>query len=203
MPTAGGVDAIAEAADPEVPRWTRVPSPYTRANAEQFVEKAERVVGCRDRADLGRPRRRPLGRHARVARLERGESAEIGFWLAKPARGNGYLIEAAREVLDFAFEPSGLDLQAHRVARGRRQRGLGARRTPPRIPLRGSRAQGTLGPRASVTTAGSRRFSRRTTGRRSPGRCSRTDPESAAHGRMTSCLRCPRCRDSSTSCGRA
>ena len=41
IPTDADVDAITEAAqDPEVPRWTRVPSPYTRENAERFVANA-------------------------------------------------------------------------------------------------------------------------------------------------------------------
>ena len=41
MPTEADVDAITEAAqDPEVPRWTTLPSPYARADAEQFIAKA-------------------------------------------------------------------------------------------------------------------------------------------------------------------
>ncbi len=47
VPTEADVDAIAEAAqDPEVPRWTTLPSPYARADAEEFIAKA---------ADGGRP----------------------------------------------------------------------------------------------------------------------------------------------------
>ena len=44
-------------------------------------------------------------------RVERGDSAEIGYWMAAPARGHGYLTEAARAVIDFAFDPQGLDLK--------------------------------------------------------------------------------------------
>jgi len=43
-PVPGDVDAITEACqDPEIPRWTRVPSPYTRAHAVEFVERSART----------------------------------------------------------------------------------------------------------------------------------------------------------------
>ena len=111
-PTAADVDAITEAAqDPEVPRWTTLPSPYSRRDAEQFIVKAaewwdaesELTWGIRvDDHWVGM-----LGLH----RLERGGSAEIGYWMAQPARGHGYLTEACRAVIDFAFEADGLDLK--------------------------------------------------------------------------------------------
>jgi len=112
IPTAADVDAITEAAqDPEVPRWTTLPSPYARRDAEQFIVKAaewwdaesELTWGIRVDDDwVGM-----LGLH----RLERGGSAEIGYWMALSARGHGYLTEAARAVIDFAFDPDGLDLK--------------------------------------------------------------------------------------------
>ena len=43
-PAPGDIDAITEACqDPEIPRWTRVPSPYTRAHATDFVERSART----------------------------------------------------------------------------------------------------------------------------------------------------------------
>ena len=43
-PARGDIDAITEACqDPEIPRWTRVPSPYTRAHATDFVERSART----------------------------------------------------------------------------------------------------------------------------------------------------------------
>jgi len=39
IPTEADIDAITAACqDPEVPRWTTVPSPYTRKNAVEFIE---------------------------------------------------------------------------------------------------------------------------------------------------------------------
>ncbi|GAA1945718.1 GNAT family protein [Microbacterium deminutum] len=112
IPTEADLDAITEAAqDPEVPRWTTLPSPYARADAEQFVGKVaewwdaetDLVWGIRvDGRWVG-----ALGLH----RVQRGGSAEIGYWMALPARGKGYLTEAARAAIDFAFDPGGLDLK--------------------------------------------------------------------------------------------
>lgn len=112
IPTGADIDRITEAAqDPEVPRWTTLPSPYVRQDAEEFIAKAadwwdaETELTWGIRADdrwVGM-----LGLH----RVERGGSAEIGYWMAAPARGQGYLTEAARSVVDFAFDEGGLDLK--------------------------------------------------------------------------------------------
>jgi RimJ/RimL family protein N-acetyltransferase len=135
VPTEADIDAITDAAqDPEVPRWTTLPSPYVRADAEGFIAKAtgwwdaETELTWGIRADdrwVGM-----LGLH----RVERGDSAEIGYWMAAPARGRGYLTEAARAVIDFAFDPQGLGLKrvvwravVGNVASARAARALGFR----------------------------------------------------------------------------
>ena len=110
IPTHADVDAITQAAqDPEVPRWTTLPTPYTRADAEDFIGKAtswwestsELTWGIRvDGVWIGM-----IGLHG----TKPGGDAEIGFWMAKDARGFGYLTEAAARVIDFAFaEPLSL-----------------------------------------------------------------------------------------------
>jgi RimJ/RimL family protein N-acetyltransferase len=57
------LDAVTAACqDPEIPRWTFVPSPYTRADAEAFLarsadEQAAEKAGFRDTGELvGSPR---------------------------------------------------------------------------------------------------------------------------------------------------
>lgn len=105
IPVAADVEAITEAAqDPEVPRWTTLPSPYTRSHAEDFVAKAaswwdegtELTWGIRvDGSWVGM-----IGLH----RVSVDGDAEIGFWMANAARGHGYLTEAAASVIDFAFD---------------------------------------------------------------------------------------------------
>lgn len=110
IPVAADIAAITEAAqDPDVPRWTTLPSPYTRSHAEDFITQsatrwdngtdlvwAIRVEG----AWVG-----SIGLHG----VSLGGAAEIGFWMAAPARAHGYLTEAATGVIDFAFaEPLSL-----------------------------------------------------------------------------------------------
>lgn len=91
--------------DPLTQQWTTVPSPYTRAHAEQFVR--ERVVEGWRRADylalavadpasdvfLGTVDLRPDGQGA----------AEIGFGLHPDARGRGVMTAAVRAVAGWAF----------------------------------------------------------------------------------------------------
>lgn len=110
-PTEADVDAIAAgASDPEVPRWTVVPSPYTRADAEDFVEKTTRWwdegTEFTWAIHLADGFAGMIGLH----RAAPGGSAEIGYWMAPAARGKGYLVEAARAVVDFGFAPGGLAL---------------------------------------------------------------------------------------------
>lgn len=134
VPTASDIDAItAGAQDPEVPRWTTLPSPYERRHAEDFIRLAGEwwdagteltwsirvdgtwigMMGLRDPAP--------------------GGAAEIGFWLAAPWRGRGYVSEAARAVIDFGFggplHLARIQWKANvgNVASARTARGLGFR----------------------------------------------------------------------------
>lgn len=97
--------------DPEIPRWTTVPSPYTRKDAEDFIalvgrswaDGSETVWGIRhDDVLVGM-----IGLHDITAHPA-GADAELGFWIAAPARGNGYIVEAARAVVDWGFTELGL-----------------------------------------------------------------------------------------------
>ena len=101
------VDAIVRAfEDPENQRWlTAPPSPYTRADAVEFVTTvapAGRAAGtdlmCAIEADgafVG-----ACGLHSlTIGRL----GPEIGYWIASWARRNGYAAEAARGLADWAL----------------------------------------------------------------------------------------------------
>src|SRR5262245_11513121 len=87
----------------------RIPHPYTLADAEAFLTGAARsesetafaITLARDPAML-------IG----MCGLEwhAGEEPEIGYWLGLPYWGRGYATEAARAVIDHAFEDLRLDL---------------------------------------------------------------------------------------------
>ncbi|MFS2280255.1 GNAT family protein [Microbacterium sp. OR21] len=136
IPTEADVDAITAACqDPEVPRWTTVPSPYTRENAVEFIELAtgwwadgvETVWAIRKNGVLAGM----IGLH-RIAEHPHGGDAEIGFWGVARFRGQGVMGEAARAVIDFAFGELGLARVSWRavvgnVASARTARSLGFR----------------------------------------------------------------------------
>ncbi|MBO0979222.1 GNAT family N-acetyltransferase [Microbacterium sp. SD291] len=106
------VEAIERACqDPEIPRWTTVPSPYTREHAVSFIEMVakgwaedhEYVWAIRaDGTLVGM-----IGLHDVTPNVD-GAHAEIGYWMVPEARGRGYLGEAARAVVDWAFADRGL-----------------------------------------------------------------------------------------------
>ena len=78
------VRAIAVACqDPEIPRWTAVPSPYTEADARAWLESdEEESFAVVDRASdelLG-----SIG----VRHLD-GGIGEVGYWVKREARGRG------------------------------------------------------------------------------------------------------------------
>jgi RimJ/RimL family protein N-acetyltransferase len=148
IPTEADVDAITEGAqDPEVPRWTTLPSPYLRADAEGFIAKAAEWWDAESELTWGiRADDRWVGMLG-LHRVQRGGSAEIGYWVAAPARGRGYITEAARAVIDFGFDPEGLALQriewravVGNIASARTARTLGFR-------YEGLVRQGLSGPR--------------------------------------------------------
>jgi len=134
IPTVDDVDAITAACqDPEVPRWTTVPSPYTREDALDFVELVagwwtdgvETVWAIRHDGVLAGM----IGLH-RITRHPHGGEAEIGYWGTAAHRGQGLMGEAGRAVVDFAFEELRLARLSWRavvgnVASARTARGLG------------------------------------------------------------------------------
>ncbi|PRB16609.1 GNAT family N-acetyltransferase [Microbacterium sp. MYb62] len=111
-PTEADIDAIADACrDPEIPRWTTVPNPYTREDAEEFVrhvagwwaDGSEVVWGMYAGEELVGM----IGLH-NIATHFTGASAELGYWVTAGARGKGYLTEAGRAVIDWGFAELGL-----------------------------------------------------------------------------------------------
>jgi RimJ/RimL family protein N-acetyltransferase len=107
------VPAIAEACNaPDIQRWTRVPKPYTHADAEAWVAEAPRlalrgaampccVADANTDDVLG-----AVGVHAiDVA----ARTAELGYWTAPWARRRGVALVGARLLAGWAFEAFGLE----------------------------------------------------------------------------------------------
>lgn len=106
---ATGEDATAVHAacqDPEIQKWTRVPSPYALEDAYTFVELSRTalaegtgahlvVVG----ADDGR-----LRGAVGVDLDWRDRTGEVGYWIAPDVRGRGVATSATGRLCRFAFE---------------------------------------------------------------------------------------------------
>lgn len=102
-------DAPAVAAacqDAENQRWLNLPSPYTAADALDFVTG----LGQQGRADGSGLNsamvRRDTGEvvgAVGIVRLGDGAGSEIGYWVTPGARGGGYAAEATRAVAEWAF----------------------------------------------------------------------------------------------------
>lgn len=101
---AGAVEAIM--GDPGMHSFLPLPDPYTYADAEEFVTD----LGARGRRDgtglacavVETAAQRIVGAADLRLPPEREMSAEIGYWVSVPARGNGYSAEAARALSRWA-----------------------------------------------------------------------------------------------------
>jgi RimJ/RimL family protein N-acetyltransferase len=105
-PRLDDVAAIAAACqDPEIPRWTRVPSPYTEQHAREWL--ASELEGVRllvvDSDD------RLLG-NVGLMELDGEGYGEIGYWTATEARGRGVASGAVALLRDWAAAELGLKL---------------------------------------------------------------------------------------------
>lgn len=98
------IPAIARACqDPEIPRWTNVPSPYTEEHARDFVTHG--VPGRAydlQLAIVDAESDEPLGSIGLFANRE--GVGEVGYWVAAPARGRGVAVRALRLVVAWGFE---------------------------------------------------------------------------------------------------
>jgi RimJ/RimL family protein N-acetyltransferase len=106
---AADADAVYEICqDPEIQRWTTVPSPYQRIDAASYVSEIApkawvdgggvfAVVGAHDEAVLG-----TIGAHTL-----RDGVAHIGYWTAPAARRRGFTTEALRLVTRWFLDQRG------------------------------------------------------------------------------------------------
>jgi RimJ/RimL family protein N-acetyltransferase len=112
-PEPGDADAIFQACqDPEIQRWTGVPSPYLREHATGYLERAaaEREAG-KALAFLAVDDSGMLVGNFSVMELDRSPGyGEIGYWVAKEARGKGVASRAVLLLRDYAAAELGLEL---------------------------------------------------------------------------------------------
>ncbi|GGR68153.1 acetyltransferase [Streptomyces humidus] len=104
-------DAVYTAAqDPDVQRWTTIPSPYLHEHARNFVEVLAPegwATGSMFTFGVFLPDG-PLTGVLSLTMRALG-TAEVGFWAVKEHRGHGYTTEAALTASRWAFTGLGVD----------------------------------------------------------------------------------------------
>jgi len=97
-------------ADPAIPRWTRVPSPYTREDALSWIAVCELELAAGRAIDwLAVDEADDVLASVGVQSID-GPTAEIGYWVAAHARGRGVATRAVRLASDWALRELGLEV---------------------------------------------------------------------------------------------
>ncbi|NUV71847.1 GNAT family N-acetyltransferase [Streptomyces sp. CAI-121] len=98
--------------DPDIQRWTVIPSPYRLTDAELFTTKLA-PAGWQDDSAYGfalvlRETGTLVGALG-IDRRSRPGTYEVGYWSTKEHRGNGYVTEAVLGSARWAFASLGAD----------------------------------------------------------------------------------------------
>ncbi len=105
--------------DPEIPRWTLVPSPYGEADARAFLRSSDEDRSAGRRAVLAITEDDADGRLVGNAGLQaidwRLRAADVGYLLAADARGRGLATRAVGLICGWAFDGLGLERLELRV----------------------------------------------------------------------------------------
>jgi RimJ/RimL family protein N-acetyltransferase len=99
--------------DPEISRWTRVPYPYGSTDARAYLLQRHdslhagiaapfAIVSAADRDHL-------LGSISLMRFAWQHARAEVGYWLARDARGQGHVTRAVRLITAWGFRSLGLE----------------------------------------------------------------------------------------------
>jgi len=99
--------------DPEISRWTRVPYPYGPGDARAYLLQRHDTLHAGTAAPFAivsaTDRERLLGSISLMRFSWRHARAEVGYWLAKDARGHGHVTRAVRLISAWGFRELGLE----------------------------------------------------------------------------------------------
>jgi RimJ/RimL family protein N-acetyltransferase len=103
---------VAACQDPEIPRWTRIPEPYGEEDARAWLEQE---VVLRSRGEqlglvvVGPEDDRLLGSVGVVRFNWTEQRCELGYWVAREARGRGIASGAVRLLTAWLFQAMPID----------------------------------------------------------------------------------------------
>lgn len=102
---------LAACQDPEIQRWTSVPSPYTPEHAAGFLADVCESAWLEGRAAIFAVTHAEILVASVGIHLDRGrddQTAEVGFWGVREFRGQGFVTEAVRAAAAWAFDDLGI-----------------------------------------------------------------------------------------------
>jgi RimJ/RimL family protein N-acetyltransferase len=104
--------------DPEISRWTRVPSPYGETDARLYLLQRHDAVATAAMAPFAIVSavndEQLLGSISLMSIDWRNARAEVGYWLAADARGRGHATRSVRLISGWGFQSLGLErLELH------------------------------------------------------------------------------------------
>ena len=106
---------VAACQDREISRWTRVPYPYGPSDARNYLLQRHDALHAGASAPFAvvaaEDRDRLLGSISLMRFSWKNARAEVGYWLAAEARGQGHMTRAVRLITDWGFVHLGL----HRI----------------------------------------------------------------------------------------
>jgi RimJ/RimL family protein N-acetyltransferase len=104
---------VAACQDQEIPRWTRVPEPYGEADARAYLLARYDTIHAGTSAPFAivdaSDRDRLLGSISLMRIAWEHRRAEVGYWLAREARGHGHTTRAVRLICAWGFTSLGLE----------------------------------------------------------------------------------------------
>ena len=104
---------VAACQDPEISRWTRVPYPYGASDARAYLLQRHDTLHAGTAAPFAIvsavDRDRLLGSISLMRFSWQHARAEVGYWLAKDARGHGHVTRAVRLITEWGFRHLGLE----------------------------------------------------------------------------------------------
>jgi RimJ/RimL family protein N-acetyltransferase len=86
---------VAACQDPEIPRWTMVPTPYTEEDAREFLEHVTKELEDQLNLAMTRVDDGSVIGSITIWIVKQGV-AEFGYWTVQEARGQGYTPRALR-----------------------------------------------------------------------------------------------------------
>ena len=106
---------VAACQDPEIPRWTSVPFPYTEADARAWLKSDEEetfaVIDGTSGELLG-----SIG-----MRFPTDETGEVGYWVKREARGRGVATRALVLIARWGFQDTSSGAAAAQGGAGERR----------------------------------------------------------------------------------